>query len=335
MKRKIFGFLTTVIAIGLGAGCVDDPTGTLSGAVAKVISSRSFTQLSVGDSVRITARAVDAQGNSVPSLPQVTSADESIVTVSVDQTVSGKPLPETVFFVKAVGPGQTQVNLSAGGASSVIQAIGFPLEFTGAVSVNSSGPVDVITVSSTDVIKFDPDNAQVTVDGQPTFVQSRSADAMEVVLVSASAVSGGTVSVSGMVFLGQFALGNLDATQTVDIRAAPAAVGAPDAGPDLTAGPFPLTVYTVLSGSSPNAFFTLNPGADLPITVTLDWFGGDDNDILWCDAGCSAFVGNFSGATLNHPEVSSVTVPAGTLWNLWLNLYSGTGGGVQVTITSP
>jgi hypothetical protein len=63
-------------------------------------------------------------------------------------------------------------------------------------------------------------------------------------------------------------------------------------------------------------------GASATIAARLSWPAGPDVDILWCNAACSAFVGNFSGATGANPENSTVTFTTG-MNNFWVNLYAG------------
>ncbi len=144
MKRQFYGLITVGLAFGLGAGCVDDPTASLSGNIASIVSSLTFTQLDVGDSVRVTARAVDTQGNALPTRPQVSSSDESVLAVSVDQATSGKPLPETVFFIRAVGFGKSTVTAGEGGSSRTITVQTWP----GVVAITSGA--DSLRAGSSD-----------------------------------------------------------------------------------------------------------------------------------------------------------------------------------------
>ncbi|MSR06081.1 MAG: hypothetical protein EXR93_03285 [Gemmatimonadetes bacterium] len=85
-------------------------------------------------------------------------------------------------------------------------------------------------------------------------------------------------------------------------------------------------------------FFTITnaTGAPVSVRVRLDWHEASDVDLLWCDAPCGAFVGNFAGATGANPEVSTVSIPAATTWRLYLNLYDNGGDDfafVKVNVT--
>lgn len=69
-------------------------------------------------------------------------------------------------------------------------------------------------------------------------------------------------------------------------------------------------------------FYKIVTTGSVTFTGTLSWPAGPDVDILWCNAACSGFVGNFAGATGANPENSTVTFAAGTNF-FWANLYAG------------
>jgi hypothetical protein len=106
----------------------------------------------------------------------------------------------------------------------------------------------------------------------------------------------------------------------------------PTTGPAITANG---DYYVVMHGTCDNGavtdpgddcddFFTItNPGGvEDTLTVQLDWFTNADVDILWLNAGGTGFVGNFAGATGANPELSTVRVPAGATWRLWVNFFA-------------
>jgi hypothetical protein len=83
------------------------------------------------------------------------------------------------------------------------------------------------------------------------------------------------------------------------------------------------------AGADCDDFFTITAGAtSRTVTATLTWTNSagatGDLDILWCNAACSAYTGNFNGAGSAKPEVSTVTIPANTTWRVWINNYSQT-----------
>jgi hypothetical protein len=69
-------------------------------------------------------------------------------------------------------------------------------------------------------------------------------------------------------------------------------------------------------------FYKIVTTGSVTVAARLTWPAGPDMDILWCNAACSAFVGNFAGATSANPENSTVTFAAGTN-HFWANLYAG------------
>jgi len=84
-----------------------------------------------------------------------------------------------------------------------------------------------------------------------------------------------------------------------------------------------------LSTDDCDDFFSFtNPLARVDtITVRLDWSSGPDVDILWCKVVTCSGSGNVitgGGATSNNPENSTVIIPAGATWYLWINLFDPT-----------
>jgi hypothetical protein len=432
MKRHFFGAVGSLTAALLVAGCASDPTADLRGDIASVQISRAYFELEVGETIRLNAKAYDAQGNVVGTLPTVAVDNSAVATVEVDETTSGDPLPQTDFVVTALAPGSIVVTATAGSASATADGIMFPTSFAGNVALDASGAVDLVTVSSTSLVKFNATSSTVLVDGNPTVILARSEDEIEVAVISAEPLTDATVSVTNLRFLPpygvEYGVGTLDSPTTVDIRTtlfdgtvsvdatgpadvitinssanfdfnatsatvlvdgdptfvvsrsstqlvvAGANIDAVTAGavtvrnarylgqyavasivaqttvdleafdnslttndpataPNVTPATFPYVYYTLVTPGDPDQFVKLT-GA-LGLTARFDWFGGDDVDILWCNEDCSAYTGNFNGATGANPERSTVSIPAATVWNLWANLYDGAGSVVRVTLTSP
>ena len=76
-------------------------------------------------------------------------------------------------------------------------------------------------------------------------------------------------------------------------------------------------------------FFSVTNGLARPdtISVRLDWASGPDLDILWCKVVTCSGTGNVisgGGATTSDPENSTVIIPAGATWYLWINLFDST-----------
>lgn len=267
-------------------------------------------------------------------MPTISSSDAAVVSVAVDDTVSGDPQPLTSFKVTAVGAGSATLTATAGGVNSnPSTVISFPLVFDGSIAVDQSGLQDIVTVSGTATLSFD-DQTTVILGGVEAAVLSTAADQIQVAVLNEDALSGGSVRVNNMLFLGS-SRSSLDATSTVDTKAAPFGSSVGAAG-DITAGPFPLTLYARLDhDNAPDWFAAFSPAADLTVTVTLSWPPDDDIDILWYDGAGACCYFNFDGATGANPEVSSATIPGGGTFLLNLNSYGGAVVLVRVDITSP
>jgi hypothetical protein len=334
MKRHLFGTVSALLVVGMVAGCATDPTKDLRGGVVTVLVSRTFVDLNVGQVLRMSAKALDAQGNVVPILPTIASSDESVVSFIIDDTTSGDPLPQTDFQITAASPGSAEITATAGGVTSdPTLVLAFPTSFPGAVATAASGSGwDVITVSATAALKFDPDNTTATIAGAEAYIHSITADELQLVHSTTDAVVDGTVEITNLVFLGEYDIASL--ATTADVSAFQnLATNDPATAPTLAPAAYPYVYYVSVTSGDPDMFAQLV--GPLDVTATFDWVTGADLDLLWCDEACSGYVGNFSGATGANPEVSSVSIPAATTWNLWTNLYSGDDTLVRVTLTSP
>ena len=222
MKRHFFGVVGSLAAILLLVSCKDDPTGALRGSVAQVVISRSYVEIGVGQVLRLNAKAYDQQGNVLGTLPEVTVDNSNVATVTVDSETSGDPLPQTDFEVEGVADGSVQIVATAGGVSSEpLNLIVFPRQFNGNVVLDASGAVDLLTLNSTTNVKFDPDASVVLVDEEPTVLLSRTADEIQVAVISASPLTGAVVTVENLVFqppYGTYSLPWLDAPRGRPMR---------------------------------------------------------------------------------------------------------------------
>ncbi len=222
MKRHFFGAVGSLAAILLLVSCKDDPTAALRGGVTRVVISRSYVEMDVGTTVRLNAKAYDEQGNVLATLPEVSVDNSNVATVTVDTETSGDPLPQTDFEVAGVADGSVQIVATAGGVSSdPLNLVVFPTEFNGAVTLDATGAVDLLTINSTTNVKFDPDASVVLVNEEPTVLLSRTADELQVAVISASPLAGALVTVEDLVFqppYGTYDIASLDAPAGVDIR---------------------------------------------------------------------------------------------------------------------
>ncbi|MBE0593631.1 MAG: hypothetical protein IH616_14655 [Gemmatimonadales bacterium] len=336
MKRHFFGAVGSLTALLLVAGCASDPTADLRGSVATVVISRTYVELSVGETVRLNAKAYDQQGNVLGTLPTITVSDESIATITIDTVTTGDPMPETDFVVTAVGAGQVTVTATADGVTGTTDLIAFPTTFAGSVSVAASGlGWDVITVNATANVKFDPAATTATIDGLTAFIHSITADQLVLVHSGADAVTGGTVHLNNLVFLDEFGA-NLDAVTTVDVAAFQNGlftVGAPPgAATDITAGPFPLKIYGLVTGDDYDVFALLAPAADLALTSSVVWIDGDvDIDVFYADD--AGDIIDCLGCGGSNPETGNWVITGGDTQYYWVELYDGPDAVFQATLT--
>jgi hypothetical protein len=318
------------------AGCVEDPTASLRGDVDRVVISRTYIELDVGGTIRLFARAFDAQGNVLSTLPTISVTDGSIATVTVDETTSGDPQPQTDFDVAAVGAGSTTITAAVAGVTSdPTTLVSFPTSFGGAVAVSSSAlGFDIVTVTATSNVKFDPAATTATIGGASAFVHSVTADQLELVASQPNGVTGGTVSLSNLVFLDEFPVTTLDAVTPVTAAGPSFMTDDIATAPDISAGPFPLTFYGVVSGSAPDAIVKVSPATSLALSTSVDWIDHDtDIDVFYTDAS-DGFV-DCLGCGSSIPETGSWTVTGGDTNHFYVELYSGSTTVFQVKITSP
>jgi hypothetical protein len=335
MKRHFFGAVGSLTALLLVAGCATDPTGDLRGDVASVVISRNYAELDVGETIRLNAKAYDSQGNALAILPTISVDDETVATITIDTITSGNPLPETDFVVEAISPGQVVITATAGSVTGTTDLISFPTEFSGTVSVAASGfGWDIITVSATANVKFDPAATTATIGGMTAFVHSISADQLELVHSGVDAVTGATVHLDNLVFLGQFAT-NLDAATSVDVAAIQNYLNEDydlAAAPDLTAGPFPLHVYGVVSDANPDVIGKIAPASALDLTSSVYWVdSGTDIDVFYTDAGDN-FI-DCLGCGGDNPETGSWVTAGGDTNYYYVELYSGAPTVFQATLS--
>jgi len=227
MKRHFFGAVGSLTVLLLVAGCATDPTADLRGSVATVTISRNYVELNVGDSLRLNAKAYDSQGNALAALPTITVDDPSVATFRLDTITSGDPLPETDFWVTAVAGGSVVITATVEGVSGTSNAIVFPpiadSQYWPTYTLDATGVVDVITVSASDLIKFNTASA-LLVNGTAATTLSVTEEQLQAAVISATPLTGATVSVTNLDFVPPYGAvypwGTVEFAQTADIRTA-------------------------------------------------------------------------------------------------------------------
>lgn len=327
MHRPFFGLAVAAGVIAAAGGCVSDPTGDLSGTPDRIVTSVETIFLQPGDSALITAELRDAQGVALPTLPEVTSSDPTIASVTVADLA---PFFQRRFYVKAVGAGSTDIVVSSGSVSHTVAAVAFPATFDGAIAVTAGAQLDTVTISASAVVGFDTTGSTtVLIDGDPTRLISRTATEIRVLALNTAPVTAATVTLLDVVFLPgteDIELAEIDAAQTIDVSGEADEPGNDD--PSDAPGTIVLggSVEGSLTASDVDDYFVLVLAAPATITFTgvFDGTGGDpdidfylfDATLTFCDLDdCDAGTGA-------QPETATslIQLPAGTYY-LYVNLF--------------
>ena len=123
MKQHLFGFVGLSLAVALAAGCKSNPQGPIQGVPAAINVTSSFLVIDVGDSARVDAQVVDAQGTPLTTLPDASSNDPGVVSLS---TIDPYPVPETSFWVKGETFGAGSISVTSGSLSATITVQTYP-----------------------------------------------------------------------------------------------------------------------------------------------------------------------------------------------------------------
>ena len=326
MTRRFFGNLAALAGLALVNGsCVDDPLSDLDSNPAVLVASHSILQLTEGGAaIAVTASVLDGRSTPLP-VPVTASGCDAAVSATADTGYHPVPATSNRFNVRGITPAASCVTLSGAGLTRQVTATVLPVFFGGPPSATSVQVGQTLTLASTATLRFDPATADVNFGG-----------GFHGPLVSRTATSLSVqVPVTPTAQPARLTVEDVDVTYVPGLRVdlptqATFTVTNPHEPND---GPAPTTAVTVpdttfegfLAGEADN-FYTLVLAAPTTFTVTLDWDAsyGADVDILFCNAACSAFVGNFNGATTANPEVSTVTLAAGT-YNLYINNFVSSG----------
>jgi len=317
---RAVGYGTAKVVASL-AGSTD--TVTVSTFPAAVSITSASSDVGSGNQVQLTPQPKDTKGQAVTGVPASaytwSSSDQVRATVDASGLVTGQ------------SPGPVTITVTVlGGATGSANFTVVPGVFNGTLSATSGVPGDVITATrAAGGPAFDADT-RVDVNGVRAFLTASAADQMSFVIPGIGQTGAINILLSNM-GSSQIAQ-NAAFTSNSDLFDDPFE----PANNDPTTAPVAVNgdQFVILHGDCDQGtatgptddcddFFTVtnNTAADISVTVRLDWFTPADVDILWCNADCSAFVGNFNGATGNNPETSTVTVAPGVTIRLWLNLF--------------
>lgn len=334
-----------------GVGNIDVKVGSVTKSIkvqtypASVVITGNPDSLGSGTNVVLTAVARSATNQPIAGVSPTgwLSDDESIVVLAPSGTTA-----------TATGqtPGVASVTVSfAGGLSATIPVLVVAAPFNGSLSANSGNSYDVITATAAGGgPAYDADMAATL--GPTALYTTGTPTATTFQFVVPPVATGAktlTLTRIGASQLAQRTPFTVNASSLNDTYEP--ANDNPATAPTISAsGNYFITLHgdcdTPPGGipSSPSDdcddFFTITNATASPISVSVraEWHEAGDVDILWCNAGCTAFVGNFTGATAANPENSTVSVPAATTYRLYMNLFDGGGDAysfVRVRVTMP
>ncbi len=318
MTRRFFGICTALTALVSGS-CIDDPLADLDGAASAIVTSHAGLQLTQGgDAFPVTVSVVD--GRAMPLQTPITATPcDGAVSVVADTAYAPVPPTSARFIVAGVTPAASCLNLTGGGLTRQFETVVLPVSFSGAISDVTVGPWDTITVSATATLGFDPATSQVDFGaGNLGQVLTRTATSLQVVVPPTTVDQPAPLTIQ-----------NVDVTYVPGLRVnLPTSTtvtnvsqyGDPS-GPGGAVITLPDTIYDGFANGVVDRFFTFTLAAPTTFTVVLEWASAADVDLLFCNAACSAFVGNFNGATGANPETSTVTLAAGT-YNIYINNFT-------------
>jgi len=281
-----------------------------------------------GNDGAYTVVAVDRAGTELTGTVQYAWASSNTARLAVDKdngAVIGK------------SPGAVDVRLVAPGGANAKKTLSVnPGVFAGTLSATSAAPGALVTATrAADGPKFDAD-VTAKLDAFGTFVDGFTDNTVTFAVPATGSTAAGVLTLANMSFEQIAQTIAFTSTKATGDVYGPANLD-PATDPDVDAvksanGNVYMTSAGLCSGGGGadcDDFFTITAGAsDRTVKVTLTWNNSEaatgDLDILWCNADCSAYVGNFDGAGSSKPEVSTVTIPAGETWHLWINNYSQT-----------
>jgi len=260
-----------------------------------------------------------------------------------------------VFVAGSLTPDSVKVaipDLAAGGALSVAMGrlgagevtqgggaftVNTPVLLNGTVSPSAGSPAQVVIIKRAGGDPAFDANTRVYFGGVRTFVSAVAADS---VVVPVPGI-GGTVGAKEL-RMTRMDAGDVARRLTFTSNSASladpydATNNNPATAPIITAnGDYYIVLYGACANGAGGAdcddFFriTNNGGAAATVTVNVAWLAGADIDVLLgsdpvglvnfdCDDGCV-------GATGADPENTSISVPAGATYYLWMNLFAASG----------
>jgi trimeric autotransporter adhesin len=281
MRRVFFWF--AFAALGVGLGCVGDPTASLTEGIGGVVTSVNKVTLNVGDSALVVAELRSSQWTPVEEVPDVVSQTPAVATVSF---VDLPPLPQRRFYVKAVGFGEGTVVASGGGQSATVTVTAVPAGVlvaaapaelgSGATAQLAADPLDTEgnSITAPDSVFTWSSSPASVISISPTGLATAQAPGTATVTVTAPGGATGTASIT--VVAGVFA-GTLSAASAAPgtlVTATKAAAG-PDFDADSKATLAGASAWIEAFTADALVFAVPATGATTAATLTLSDMGAN------------------------------------------------------------
>jgi len=309
-----------VVAAGAVA-CFKDPTSSLRNGASRILLTRSTAFLNVGDSLAVQAEVKDDQGNTFTVEDATWTTSDAAVAV-VNEDVS-KVIPYKAFskaFVRTTGAGKATVYFTSHGLTDSLSVVGVPLAFNGTITNATSNVGDTITINGTAVLTFSTTAplTDVTVDGLPVWIVSRTANAIRIVAPSAAAK---TVHLTNVKLLGTITIAGLDATTHVTVT------DNTEPANDSPTTPTAMTLYTdtygVLTAADVDDYFRFTTTTADSVRFEVEWLTDADIDgyLLNATGGGFCVLDGCAAAGSSNPETVTRRLAAATTYQIDVNLY--------------
>jgi hypothetical protein len=203
MKHLVRGTAGLVAAIGVLAGCADDPALDLAGAPTRVLVNPSFLFVPQGDSQAVLVRTINDLNNAVLAKYEITNVGAG---VSVGFDAAYRPdyinpgdtlaVPELKYqqryFVKALAPMATSFQVRNGPLTSTVTVAVVPdsLQLGTGLDKTTAALGEEVTVTAPATLRFN-DNSTVTFDvGGAAVVTNRAADGSSITFLPRPGTTG-------------------------------------------------------------------------------------------------------------------------------------------------
>lgn len=319
MKHLVRGTAGLVAAIGVLAGCADDPALDLAGAPTRILVNPSYLFINQGDSQAVRIRTINDLNNAVLAKYEITNVGAGVAVnfdaryrpdyINGADTLAVPELKyEQRYFVKALAPVATTFQVQNGNLSSTVNVAIVPdtLQLGAGLNKTTAALGEEVRVSAPATLRFN-DNSTVTFDvGGAAVITARAADGSSITFLPRPGTSG-TARVSNvtMRYAPAVAGQNMRTTNTLTI---PAVTSIP-AVHSKTTGIGAAEVITMTAAGFkflPTTTVSYGTRAAFVISVSAD----SNTVTLLAPTGLANVVPTISNAVLSFlPAVPLVSVP--------------------------